>query len=230
MLAIQCIGKEASTQPVKTTEPLRPKRRRRAELSPQLITAEAVRIADAEGLEAVSIRRVAAALDARPMSLYDHIGSKEGLLDEMSNQIVGEALVDDLPSDWRSALTAIARHYYAMFVGHPWVVQLLSEKPRFNPNDTRHANQFVQAFREVNVETAEIWVLAGTMNDYVLGHSHRAVSLASHSDLEDVIPQRELSDYPELAALPDYLRTRSTVERFEAGLAMVLDGIERQLA
>src|SRR5689334_10791506 len=74
------------------------------------IVAAAVGLADAEGLQAVSIRRVAAALRTRPMGLYSHIARKDDLVDLMLDRVLGEVLVDQLPADWRQALRAIAWH------------------------------------------------------------------------------------------------------------------------
>ena len=67
------------------------------------------------------------------------------------------------------------------------------------------------------------------MNDYVLGHTLRAVAAPKPEDLDDVIPESDLADAPELASLPKWLRSRATVERFEAGLGIVLDGVERRV-
>jgi AcrR family transcriptional regulator len=64
-------------------------------LSRATIVAAAMELADREGVAAVSIRRVAAALDVRPMSLYTHIASKADLLDLMVNQVSATVLVDE---------------------------------------------------------------------------------------------------------------------------------------
>jgi AcrR family transcriptional regulator len=82
-------------------------------------------IADAEGFEAVSIRRVAAALGAGPMSLYRYISAKSDLVALMDDAIMGEALVPggQLPADWRAALAMIARRTRAALLAHPWAVQ-----------------------------------------------------------------------------------------------------------
>jgi AcrR family transcriptional regulator len=203
---------------------------RRPGLSAATITEAAIRLADAEGLDAVSIRRVAAELDARPMSIYDHIPSKDDLLAAMANEVVAAVLLDEpLPADWREAMTKIARRLYATLVGHPWLVAVLPKRRRFGPNDAKQAEQLAQAMSSAKLEPAEVWTLVGTINDYVLGHSVRVASAPKGVDLEEEIPGSDLAESPELAALPDWLRTRSSLERFEAGLRIVLDGVERQL-
>jgi AcrR family transcriptional regulator len=206
------------------------KGRQRRALTPEAILEAAIRIADAEGLEAVSIRRIAAEIDARPMSLYDHFSSKDALLAAMADEIVSEVLVDPpLPDDWREAMTAIMRQLYGMLVRHPWLLAVTSRQPRFGPNSERQAAQLAEAMSGLSLDSAEMWILVGTVNDYVLGHSLRAVSIPEPEELEDVIAEPAIDAIPELASLPDYLRTRDSVERFEAGLAAVLDGIERRL-
>jgi AcrR family transcriptional regulator len=76
------------------------------------IVDAAITIADAEGLDSVSIRRVATKPRMRPMSLYTYIPSKEALLDLMGEEIVGKVLIrHPLPPDWRQAITLIATRY-----------------------------------------------------------------------------------------------------------------------
>lgn len=200
-------------------------------MSRDAIVEVAIKIADSEGLEAVSIRRVAAALDARPMSLYDHIADKEELLHLMGDAVVDEVLVDGpLPPGWREALSVIARHLYATMVAHPWLLFVFAQHPRFGPNSRRQAKQLVDAASGIGpVESSELWTLLGTINDYVLGHSARATNAPSSVELKDAIPADDMAEVPELATLPDWLRTRATVTRFEAGLEIVLDGIERRI-
>jgi AcrR family transcriptional regulator len=196
-----------------------------------VIRDAAIAIADAEGLEAVSIRRVAGEIRARPMSIYDHFDSKGDLLSAMGDKVVEETIVDDpLPAEWREALATIARHLYAMLVNHPWLVTAFGVMPRFGPNSVRQAQQLATAVESLGLEEDERWAVVGTMNDYVLGHSMRVAQLGSDADLKDAIPPGDMAETPELASLPDYLRTRATVERFEFGLQMLLDGIERRYA
>jgi AcrR family transcriptional regulator len=204
-------------------------RARRRRLTLQTITATAIDIADAEGLDAVSIRRVAAELDARPMSLYGHISSKDDLLTSMADQVTEEILVrKPLPEDWREAVASIARRHYVTFMAHPWVVFLYAQRASFGSNATRLAKQMARAVAGLSLEPRDVWVLLGTVNDYALGYSLRAVATPMGSDLADAISQIDVVEFPELAALQETLRSRSSSDRFELGLQIVLDGIERR--
>ena len=151
------------------------------------------RIADEEGLDAVSIRRVAAELDARPMSLYDHIPSKGDLVSAMANEVVAEVLLETpIPEDWREALTKISQRLYATLVGHAWLPMVLPMRPRLGPNEAKQAEQFAMAMASVKLDPAEIWTLVATVNDYVLGHSLRAALAPQGIDLEEAIPTADM--------------------------------------
>ncbi|HEY7256491.1 MAG TPA: TetR/AcrR family transcriptional regulator [Solirubrobacterales bacterium] len=208
----------------------RGKGKRRSPLTPEAIIGAAIRIADERGIDAVSIRGIAAEIDARPMSLYDHFPSKGELLSAMADEVVAEVLIDPpLPDHWRDALARISKGLYAMLVRHPWLVFVTSRHPRFGPNSEKQAAQFAEAMSELALDSAEMWILVGIVNDYVLGHSLRAVTIPKPEHLEDVIAEPAVKAIPELASLPDYLRTRASVDRFEAGLEAVLDGIESRV-
>jgi AcrR family transcriptional regulator len=203
------------------------KKRRR--LSPEAITEAAIRLADAEGLEAVSIRRVAAELDARAMSLYDHFARKRDLLVSMHDAAVGEMLVSEpLPEDWRAAVAVSARSMFAAYARHPWAIFVTVERPDPGPNSVKIAKQMARGLATLPLEHGDVWQVQGIVNDYVLGYSFRTVGTVNPEDMEAAIAASDVVEFPELAALPDNLRTRSSIERFELGLQTVLDGVERR--
>lgn len=80
----------------------------------------------------------------------------------------------------------------------------------------------------LSLEQGDVWQLQGIVNDYVIGYSFRTVGTVSPSEMEAAIAPTDVVEFPELAALPDNLRTRSSIDRFELGLETVLDGIERR--
>jgi AcrR family transcriptional regulator len=169
------------------------------------IVAAAMAIADADGLEAVSIRRVAAELDARPMSLYTHIASKDDLVALMANEATAGIVVPDpLPSDWRAALEAIGRRTHHVFMFHPWVLKALASGRFMTPNAERHARQSEDAVAGMGLTQADAAAVLGMVDDYTLGHCARKILLQRHG-IEDVRPH-------------DY----------ETGLQTLLDGIERR--
>ena len=110
-----------------------PARSRLSPLSRDAIVKASIGMADAEGLEAVSLRNVASALDAGPMRLYGHVDSKEGLLQLMVDAVYGE-LERPTQGDWREALRVIARSLRAAAARHPWFIGLLGGRPSLGEN------------------------------------------------------------------------------------------------
>ncbi len=198
-------------------------------LSPEAITEAAIRLADAKDLEAVSIRRVAAELDARAMSLYDHFGSKRDLLAAMNDEVVGEMLVSQpLPKEWRQAVAVSARTMFAAYARHPWAIFVTVKRVDPGPNAIKLAKQMARALATLPLEHGDVWQVQGIVNDYVLGYSFRTVGTVTPEGMEAAIAATDVVEFPELAALPDNLRSRSSIERFELGLQTVLDGVERR--
>jgi AcrR family transcriptional regulator len=198
-------------------------------LSTEAIVAGAIRIADADGLDAVTMRRLAAELGSRPTSLYAHIASKADLLALMANELIGLMLVDKpLADDWREALRELSRRMHAVFVAHPWAPQLFGRRPGMGPNAVRRAKQLARAVAGVPLEPAEVWTLLAIVDDYVMGNALRVATGANDRDSESAITSGDLVEFPELAALPSSELVRSHIERFEIGLDAVLDGVQRR--
>lgn len=211
------------------TKPSEGQAKKRGRLSPEAITEAAIRLADAEGLEAVSIRRVAAELDGRAMSLYDHFVSKRELLASMADEVVGEMLVSQpLPEVWREAVAVSARTMYAAYASHPWAIFVTAERLRPGPNSVRIAKQMARALATLPLEHGDVWQVQGIVNDYVIGYAFRTVGTVNPEDMEAAIAASDVAESPELAALPDNLRNRASIERFELGLQTVLDGVEQR--
>ncbi|MDX8033920.1 TetR/AcrR family transcriptional regulator C-terminal domain-containing protein [Lentzea sp. BCCO 10_0856] len=107
-------------------------------LSRELIVTAAIRLADGGGLDEVSLRKVAAALNAGPMRLYGYIETKDELLDLMVDEVYGEIALPEPGTEWRSALTQIAHGIRAAAKRHPWLVDLLGGRPHRGPNSLAH--------------------------------------------------------------------------------------------
>ncbi|MDY0811212.1 TetR/AcrR family transcriptional regulator C-terminal domain-containing protein [Kitasatospora purpeofusca] len=109
------------------------------------IAAAAIVIADAEGLDAVSMRRVAGALGAGTMSLYNYVPKKEHLLDLMLDAVAGEYDYSGLAptGDCRADLRRLAHEQLAALRRHPWVPALVIARPGLGPNALRYTEHFL---------------------------------------------------------------------------------------
>src|SRR5260370_5570248 len=123
----------------------RPPKEKRERPTREAIVAAATDLADTHGLDAVSIRRIAAALQTRPMDLYGYFARKGELLDLMVAAAAAGAVLDEIPDDWRDALTAIAHALRAVCLAHPWVVTAAGRQPLIGPNVIPHVEQSLEA-------------------------------------------------------------------------------------
>ncbi|MCW1099771.1 TetR/AcrR family transcriptional regulator [Streptomyces sp. RS2] len=103
-------------------------------LDRERIVAAAVALADEGGLAAVSVRKVAARLDAGPMRLYGFISTKDELFDLMVDAVYAETLSEERPGDWREALQGLAHRTRRAALRHHWLADLLGGRPALGPN------------------------------------------------------------------------------------------------
>jgi len=108
---------------------------RRSPLDRTRIVRAAIRIGDAEGLEAVSMRRIARDLRTGAMSLYRHVPDKDALISLMIDEVIGEEQIPAAPSgDWRSDLRQVADQMWALAQRHPWYPEAVMERPPLTPH------------------------------------------------------------------------------------------------
>lgn len=201
----------------------------RARLSTQAIVDTAIAIADVDGLDAVSIRRVAAVLEVRPMSLYTHIVSKDELLALMADELIGTLLVEQpMPEDWRDALTVHARKMFLMFASHPWLLALFTRRPRPGPNAARQAKQAARALEGLDVPAEDKWRVLGIVNDYVIGNALRIATTGGARDLIESLSVEDRAARPEFGALAGFEESRLADDAFGLGLQVVLDGVAQR--
>ena len=216
--------------------------------SREQIAAAALAIADAEGFDAVSIRRIATALGAGTMSLYRYISAKADLVALMDDAIMGESLIPDgqLPAGWREALAMIARSTRDTLLRHPWAVQALQGRSAaaqdgpFGPNGLRHFEQSLAAVATAPLDTTAKLDLLATIDDYVFGHVMRAgeqQARAASTDpghaaaiTEYIQSQISSGQFPHLSKLARDPAAQALADpgrldqRFERGLQTLLDG------
>jgi AcrR family transcriptional regulator len=218
-------------------------RGREANLSRDQIAEVALAIADKEGIDAVSIRRLARELRSGAMSLYHYFDSRDELLELMADRIAAEMVVPgELPGDWRGALKAIAEHSRQAFARHPWLHTTLHERMRVTPNLMRHIEQSAQAVQplvEAGFDPGVVSTLVAAVDDYTIGYTLRERNYVGTEERAQGI--EEAFQEPHLQALLDSgefpLLSRFLAEdgdppltqRFEDGLDWLLDGFAAKL-
>jgi AcrR family transcriptional regulator len=137
-------------------------------LSRQRIVRAAIAIADRDGLDALTMRRVAHKLGAGTMSLYWHVRNKDELIELMRDEVAGEHTLQ--PSgDWRSDLTRFARDTRAMFLRHPWLASVAFGTPPLGPNSLRQDELTMAAMSSLGVDLQTQGAIGAVVYFFVIG-------------------------------------------------------------
>jgi AcrR family transcriptional regulator len=105
----------------------------------EAVLAAALEIIDRDGADALSMRRLARALDRDPMILYRHAPNKAALLDGVAETVLAQLHVDSADPDWAGQLRQVARRFRALALAHPHVVPLIVTRPLATPLGLRPA-------------------------------------------------------------------------------------------
>lgn len=217
-----------------------PSRPAPAALSRAAIVRTAIEIADAGGLAGVSLRRVAAALDAGPMRLYGYLSTKDELLDLMADEVYGEIELPADPPSPRAALHDLAHATRRAALRHEWFVDLLGGRPHTGPHALAYLEAMLAAARRIPAygHIDQVLQATGTLQAYLLGavraeitelRSERTSGLTKTEWQTSTGPYMErmlaTGRFPTLTeAVADATHPAPAVG-FEIGLNQVLDGI-----
>lgn len=221
----------------------RPARAGRPALSEERIVATAVAIADAEGIDTLSMRRIAAELNSGTTSLYRYLTDKDELIELMVDAVHGEQPVPAEPSgDWRADLADLARRTRNGLLRHPWLVAQASQRPALGPNALARVEYALSAVAAATEDVNLAGAIMNAVNDYVLGTvtaelaEHEAQRRTGQTELEwraSVAPYiREVIDagqHPRFARRVIEGDDPDADQRFEFGLGCLLTGIAASL-
>ncbi|MDO0934046.1 TetR/AcrR family transcriptional regulator [Streptomyces sp. DG2A-72] len=218
----------------------RPSRGPKPGLNLEQIVEAAVRIADADGLEALSMRRVATELGTGTMSLYRYVPGKGELLDLMLDRVQqpSENPADLGEGDWRSALEALGRATLDLYRRHPWLLQVNQARPILGPSALDGMEKVLTLIRPMGLTDPELVSAIIMIDGYVVGaartqlyqqEAERRTGLTDAEFWQAQVPTLEKvlasGRYPVMASLsedtfgPDF-------DHFEFGLQRILDGLE----
>ncbi|WP_405652219.1 TetR/AcrR family transcriptional regulator [Streptomyces sp. NBC_00019] len=161
---------------------------RPAPLDRERIVAAAIALADEGGLEAVSLRKVAARLDAGPMRLYGYIATKQELFDLMVDEVHAELLPEEQPGDWREALSGLAHRTRQTALRHQWLADLLGGRPALGPNGLAVAEYTLAALDGLadidtvmrTVETVSAYFTGAIRREIANLRAERVTGLSKH--------------------------------------------------
>lgn len=220
-----------------------PRRGPKSKVQVSDLVQAALRLADAEGIDAVSTRRVAEAVGISPMSFYTHIPDKAVLLDLMLDAVAGPAEADDAqmqlfkPADWRANVAFVARELRAFYLRHPWVLQVATHRPVLGPNTMRAYNYFLAAFDGLNLSEVEMDLSVTMVGNYVHGavrdvaRARMVKALTGMSDdawrraIAPFLETVDFSPYPVASRVGQVYGLGDPDRAFEFGLERMLDGL-----
>ncbi len=209
------------------------------------VVAAAIAVADAEGLAAISVRRIAVELGVSPMSIYTYVPSKAELVDLMLDRVLGE--VRDVEAEcrgWRDCLTAIACERWALSERHPWTLELAMHRPPLGPNLLRRHEAALRILDGTGLDELTKDLVIDVLHHFLLGalkqarearEAERASGLTDEqwfAEAEPAIKARlDPATFPFLLRLGEAWRGADKqvfadpMWRFRFGLGVVLDGI-----
>ena len=210
-----------------------PRRRPPAPLSREAIVDAALRLADAEGLESVSVRRVASELGAGPMRLYGYVGSKDELLALMVDRVYDEIEVrtgaQKAGRAWRAALRAVAHGTERAARRHAWFVSIAGAHPPQGPGGLRLLEGALAAVDGLGLDAPAMVQAVHTVFAYTVGFVQLEL-VPSAAPGEDYVSRMVASgELPTLVRVLGSLGPVDAEGSFASGLELVLDGLAAQI-
>ena len=211
--------------------------RTRTPLSRERVLRAAIALADEDGVEALSMRKLAKQLGVEAMSLYNHVAGKDALLDGIVDLVFAEIEAPSPELDWREAMRRRAVSTRAALRRHPWAVGLLEARAQPGPANARLHEAVLKCLRDAGFSLAETVHAYNVQDSYIYGFALQERALPESFEDPAVsarVAARQLAQVPadEYPYLKEMLTDHIAVEGFDYaaefafGLDLILDGIE----
>ena len=210
----------------------------RGRLSPDRVLRAAVALADAGGIESLTMRRLGQDLGVEAMSLYKHVANKDALLDGMVDLVFAEIELPSGDSDWRTAMRDRAVSTRAALVRHPWATPLMQSRTAPGPATLHHHDTVIGTLRQAGFSVELTAHAFSVLDGYIYGFAmqQRSLPFDTLEEAQEVgrqmFARMPAGAYPHLTELtvqhilqPGY----DYGDEFEYGLGLILDGLERAL-
>jgi AcrR family transcriptional regulator len=209
--------------------------RRRAPVTRDRILRAGLRIADTQGIEAVSMRKLGQALRVEAMSLYKHVVGKEDVLDGLVDLVMAEVELPADDVDWRSALRQTAISVHQALLRHRWAAPVFESRLTPGPARLRYLDAVIGALRRAGFSLPDVARVLVALDSHIYGFTLQETSLAF--TVEDApraaagIAARAGDEFPNLREIAQLAATNPgafSVD-FEFGLDLLVDGFARVL-
>jgi AcrR family transcriptional regulator len=207
----------------------------KAPLSVESVVEAGLRVLREEGIDAVSMRRVAADLDTGPASLYVYVENRQDLLNKMFDAVVGEIDIGEAPAParWREQLEQLARRIREAMDRYPGIARVPLANVPTGPNAMRVADHTLGLLRAGGVDDRSAAWFVDVVSLYINAASfetsiyvaERADPEAVAGELQDLFAGIDPSRFPNFAALGPALTSGSGDERFAFGIRLMINGL-----
>lgn len=207
---------------------------RRVPLSRERVLRAAVALADQSGIESLTMRRLGQELRVKAMSLYNHVASKDDILDGIVDLVVGDIHVPATGTDWRSAMRERAVSAHEVLLAHPWAAMLLMSRYNIGPGMTRYLEATLGRLREGGFSIAGALDAWNILDSHLYGFTLQELNLPFEVEeaqrvSAEVLTQLPADEFPHVAEVINEVMQLGRKEDFEFGLDLILDGLERTL-
>ncbi|HEY1966476.1 MAG TPA: TetR/AcrR family transcriptional regulator C-terminal domain-containing protein [Pseudonocardia sp.] len=219
------------TRPDKILKPSRPKAgRRRPErlISVDEVLEVGLRIADGEGLNALSMRRVADELGVGAMTIYSYVRSKEEMLDGIATRVLGNLPADDPSRDgWRERLELAAHHLHVALRDHPGVAQIVGSHRGPIPALDHYREKMLGILLDAGIPAGRAGQVLSALAAYAAGFAHIEQSRAGNEPSDEVRRLRRLprDEFPHLSDNAEAYANHVSQEAFTLGLRSFIAGL-----
>jgi AcrR family transcriptional regulator len=205
-------------------------------LSRERLLAAAISLADRDGIETLSMRKLAQQLGYDPMSLYNHVRNKEDLLDGIADAVVGEIQPSVGDTDWKAAMRRTVLAARRTLLRHPWAANVIESRRDPGPATLRYLDTVLGILRRGGFSMALAHHTLHVMGSRVLGFSQDLFDDANDRPDPDAAANIARSLAPAYPNLAELARTASHEgglggcdddREFEFALDLILDGLDR---
>jgi AcrR family transcriptional regulator len=207
----------------------------RPRLTRERVLQAAVGLADRDGLDALTMRRLGAELGVEAMSLYKHVANKDEILGGILALVVGEIELPSEGSDWKDAMRRRATSARSVLRQHAWAIGLLESRASTEPASLRYVNAILGTLRSAGFSIDDAVHAFWVLDSFVYGHvvQETGFSVATPEDVSEsasaILERVTPDDYPYLVEAGERAMTPGygLDEEFAFGLELILDALER---
>jgi AcrR family transcriptional regulator len=208
----------------------------RTPLSRERVLRAALVLADRDGIESLSMRKLGQELHVEAMSLYNHVANKGDLLDGLVDLVFAEIALPADRADWKTAMRQRAISARDALLRHPWAISLMQARSKPGPATLRHHDWVIGNLRAAGFTIDMAAHAFAVLDGYIYGFALQQINLPYHTSqegaavAEHLLRQLLADEYPHLAEMliehalkPGY----DYAKEFEFGLDLILDGLQR---